>query len=161
MMMASAVVWKAVAKTTCTAVLDKADCPPGSKREFDPIYDFHLGIVTSSIGGHGSDSCEGDLDASENDHGWLIDRQVGGGSVPTWEGKKFLVWDPQQTTHTPPGEGNVVSGHQGDAVHVSAGSDGSLFQGNRIGTDPSRPAEQRAGRARPPAPVHSRTLGVR
>jgi hypothetical protein len=35
------------------------------------------------------------------------------------------------------GEGNVVSGHQGDAIHVSAGSDGSVLQGNRIGTDAS------------------------
>ena len=34
-----------------------------------------------------------------------------------------------------PGEGNVVSGHQGDAIHISAGSDGSALQGNRIGTD--------------------------
>ena len=36
-----------------------------------------------------------------------------------------------------PGEGNVVSGHQGDAIHVSAGGVGSVFQGNRIGTDPA------------------------
>ncbi len=34
-----------------------------------------------------------------------------------------------------PGEGNVVSGHQGDAIHMSAGSDGSVLQGNRIGTN--------------------------
>ncbi len=34
-----------------------------------------------------------------------------------------------------PGSGNVISGHQGDAVHIDVGADGTLLQGNRIGTD--------------------------
>lgn len=28
-------------------------CPEGSKREFDPIENIHIGVVTSSLGGHG------------------------------------------------------------------------------------------------------------
>jgi len=35
------------------------------------------------------------------------------------------------------GSGNVVSGHFGDAINLSAGADGTILQGNRIGTDPS------------------------
>src|SRR5690606_10083453 len=36
------------------------DCPdPASVREFDPIFDIHIGVITSSLGGHGADSCLG------------------------------------------------------------------------------------------------------
>ncbi len=34
-----------------------------------------------------------------------------------------------------PGAGNVVSGHQGDGINLSAEASGSVIQGNRIGTD--------------------------
>src|SRR4051812_32456667 len=32
-------------------------CPPGTKREFPPVANIHIAIVSSSLGGHGSDSC--------------------------------------------------------------------------------------------------------
>jgi hypothetical protein len=83
-----------------------SECPPGSRREFDPILDIHVGVITTSLGGHGSDSCEGAFDASENDHGYLIDRDAIGpasGIVPTWQSKKFLAWDPRGDSHSPPG----------------------------------------------------------
>lgn len=32
-------------------------CPAGAKREFNPVFDIHVGVITSSIGGHGADSC--------------------------------------------------------------------------------------------------------
>ncbi len=32
-------------------------CPAGFQREFKPIKDIHIGIVTSSLGGHGSAIC--------------------------------------------------------------------------------------------------------
>ena len=38
---------------------------------------------------------------------------------------------------TAAGSGNVVSGHFGDAINLSGGADGTILQGNRIGTDPS------------------------
>jgi hypothetical protein len=64
------------------------ECPPGSQRELNPIFDIHLAVVTSSLGGHGSDACEGDFDPSENDHGWLVDRDDDGGTVPTVSGRR-------------------------------------------------------------------------
>ncbi len=36
-----------------------AACPTaGTKREFAPILDIHIGVITSSIGGHGADACD-------------------------------------------------------------------------------------------------------
>ena len=32
-------------------------CPNGYQRMFEPVTDMHLGIITSSIGGHGADTC--------------------------------------------------------------------------------------------------------
>src|SRR5690348_5617261 len=59
------------------ATSPEADCPAQLLREFVPIRDIHVGIVTSSLGDHGDGSeCKGDdgnLVAQQmNDHGWLI-----------------------------------------------------------------------------------------
>ncbi len=35
--------------------LDSA--PSGLEREFEPVLDIHIGIISSSLGGHGSDAC--------------------------------------------------------------------------------------------------------
>ena len=32
-------------------------CPEGSERPFARLRDVHLGVITSSLGGHGSDAC--------------------------------------------------------------------------------------------------------
>ncbi|NUQ73539.1 MAG: hypothetical protein HUU21_08290 [Polyangiaceae bacterium] len=92
-------------------------CPiAGTKREFEPVVDIHIGIISSSIGGHGADSCpdqENNTCApnpnfTNNDKGHLVARsdECGGGDVPTYENKSFLAWDPKQKL-TPPGEGNL------------------------------------------------------
>jgi hypothetical protein len=80
----------------------EADCPAPLLREFTPIRDIHVGIVTSSLGNHGDDSqCKGnDADpvAQEmNDHGWLIGSRSRfsvppGGQAPDMAG--FLDWNP-------------------------------------------------------------------
>jgi hypothetical protein len=82
-------------------------CPPGSERAFTPINDIHIGIVTSSIGGHGSDACPnseknvtacpgGETNLTNNDMGHLIARAnaCAGGVVPTFNDLGFLAWDP-------------------------------------------------------------------
>jgi hypothetical protein len=91
-----------------------AECPvPGTKREFDPILNIHVGIVSSSLGGHGADACSATMSPSENDKGELISRSGTGPMdppVPTWNDAGFLVWDPCgatssgcDATHEPPG----------------------------------------------------------
>ena len=80
-------------------------CPdPATTRRSNPILDIHIGIVTSSLGSHGADSCPdvdhvscaGGINTTNNDHGHLVSRldACGGGTAPTYLGKGFLAWDP-------------------------------------------------------------------
>lgn len=102
-------------------------CPQGSEREFDPIIDVHIGVISSSIGGHGADSCP-DVDSmakecasgvntTNNDHGHLLARteQCGTTQAPTYQGKKFLAWDPLQRKN-PPGESKFDDGMGGGII---------------------------------------------
>ncbi|APR88016.1 Hypothetical protein A7982_13365 [Minicystis rosea] len=92
-------------------------CQAGAHRIFPPFNDIHIGVVTSSIGGHGSDNCGGAetfscpggvTNTSNDDHGHLITRldPCAGGSVPSYQGKGFLAWDPLGKA-TPPGESSI------------------------------------------------------
>lgn len=84
-------------------------CPEGTTRELNRVIDMHIGVITSSLGGHGADSCP-DIDlalkeclpapnTTNNDRGHLIDRadQCGQATVPTFMNKHFLAWDPINT----------------------------------------------------------------
>jgi len=72
-------------------------CPVGSKPEFAPVHDLHIGIVTSSLGGRGGDQCPDDamnpafpnLSAHTNDKGELINR----GGDPADAGVEVPVTD--------------------------------------------------------------------
>ena len=86
-----------------------AECPEGSSRLFQPVADIHIGIVSSSLGGHGSDACspDGAGKASNNDRGRLISRSdpTTNAQVPTYQDMGFLAWDPAQSL-VPAGEGD-------------------------------------------------------
>ncbi|MFT3773730.1 MAG: hypothetical protein QM820_50805 [Minicystis sp.] len=95
-------------------------CPTGLKRDFNPIVDIHIGIVSSSIGGHGSDACPNTetfscagaaTNTTNNDMGHLITRldPCTGGNVGDYQGKGFLAWDPTGKKNDPPGEANIGS----------------------------------------------------
>ncbi|MFT3775832.1 MAG: hypothetical protein QM820_61595 [Minicystis sp.] len=85
-------------------------CPVGSAREFEPIYDVHIGILSSSLGGHGSSSCDPSGGASNDDKGHLLSRidaaNPDAGNVDTYNGKGFLAWDPKQVLD-PKGEATL------------------------------------------------------
>jgi hypothetical protein len=42
---------------------------PGYVREFSPVNDIHIGVITSSLGDAGGDRCDTEI---EDDHGWLL-----------------------------------------------------------------------------------------
>ena len=88
---------------------ESGKCPVGSKREFDPVNDIHIGVLSSSIGGHGADSCANVPTSAYTtrmeDMSHLITRDLQGGTVETYEGKGFLFWDPK-AKGTPPGDAN-------------------------------------------------------
>lgn len=102
-------------------------CPAGTKRAFAPQTDIHIGVITSSIGGHGADSCPvSDPNSAQcspapnttnDDHGRLIAREdpctLAG--VPTYASKGFLAWDPKQVL-SPPGEDALDDGMGGGLV---------------------------------------------
>ncbi len=83
-----------------------AVCDAGAP-EFTAIQDIHIGVISSSLGGHGADSCSKaqvqSYDPSMEDMSHLLAR---GTSVSTYEGKGFLAWDPSAKA-SPPGEANV------------------------------------------------------
>lgn len=92
-------------------------CPVGSRREFPPVLDIHIGIISSSLGAHGGTGCPDTMvdqtygTYSLNDHGRLVAREdaySGQNSLSTYEGKGFLAWDPQQVLD-PPGEKELGS----------------------------------------------------
>ncbi len=65
-------------------------CPGDSRREFPPIVDIHVGIISSSLGAFGGFGCD---TATTNDAGHLLSR-VSSGSAQTYQGMGFLAWDP-------------------------------------------------------------------
>jgi hypothetical protein len=86
-------------------------CPVGSKAEFPPVHDIHIGIVTSSLGGRGGDICQPttmnpantSLNAHQDDRGELINR--GGANetiMPDAEPSHFLSWFPAVPQNAPP-----------------------------------------------------------
>jgi len=115
-------------------------CAQGFKREFNAVFDVHIGIVTSSLGGHGSDAC-GDGQAgfpNNNDKGHLISRGLATG---TYQNEGFLQWDPKQKL-SPPGIGdlNTLATSLGDMVtgtnQVGCGFEASLEAWYRFLVDP-------------------------
>jgi len=85
-------------------------CAAGYQRRFAPVTDMHVGVISTSLGGHGADACDALAIPSENDDAHLIDRldPMGSGTVPTYQGLHFLAWDPAQQL-SPPGEASAAN----------------------------------------------------
>ena len=127
------------------------DSYPGSEREFDPIHDIHIGVITSSLGGHGADSCSQVptqyWNATMEDMARLITRgkDDSGASitVDTYQGKGFLNWDPTGQASDPPGENDVARLKQNftymirGADQVGCGFEASLESWRRFLVDPT------------------------
>jgi hypothetical protein len=113
-----------------------ADCPPGSTRQFRPVTDLHVGVVTSSLGSHGSVQC---TDASKNDFAELLGARRSG--LASWADHGFLAWDPG-AGHTPPGEANAgvfvdaLRQHVNNAGETGCGYESSLEAWYRFLVDP-------------------------
>ena len=80
-----------------------------------PVRDMHIGVISSSLGGHGADACTAVNAASENDFGHLLNRKNTWGNlgpVPTYSDgvtdQRFLAWDPHGT-HAPAGESDLTA----------------------------------------------------
>jgi hypothetical protein len=60
-----------------------APCPNGFVREFEPVQDLHIGVITSSIGTAGGLACTNG--ESQNDLGRLLGSRPRASSVPTYQ----------------------------------------------------------------------------
>ncbi len=81
------------------------DCPEGSHREFDPVSDIHVGVITSSLGGYGSggDCVASDLPHSEEgvDMAHLLGSLPRGAEVaPSAAQTGFLTWNENTDART-------------------------------------------------------------
>jgi hypothetical protein len=80
-------------------------CPAGSVREFEPLRDLHVGVITSSLGSHGAtgakDVC---VSPEHNDYAHLLGTVRPG--ITSYQGQGYLKWDPDSTS-SPPGENDV------------------------------------------------------
>jgi hypothetical protein len=89
-------------------------CPDSHpQREFEPVNDIHIGVISSSIGGHGADSCSNTntqmWNPRQEDMSHLIDRADPTDPTKkeaTWAGKGFLSWD-ANSKYNPPGDKDV------------------------------------------------------
>ncbi|MFO0658431.1 MAG: hypothetical protein U0165_01160 [Polyangiaceae bacterium] len=126
-------------------------CPAGSAPEFDPILDIHIGVVTSSLGGHGADICTED---AKNDKGEMITRgkdlETGSAVTPTgfYKNSGFFAWDASQPPRYP-GESTFSDATQlatqfkyvvGGAGESGCGYEASLEAWYRFLVDPVPPA---------------------
>ena len=68
-----------------------APCPSGSEPELKAVEDMHIGVVTSSLGGHGGDVCASGAQG-QDDHGRLLPSVRSG--LPSFKDLGFLSWDP-------------------------------------------------------------------
>ena len=105
--------------------LGLGDCPTGQGREFTPINDIHIGVVSSSLGDHGADQCFISMKAPSlsnnptfNDQAHLLKRTPRTSptdysftqpNVPTYGDEGFLAWDPTGMKNSPPGESDKVA----------------------------------------------------
>jgi hypothetical protein len=93
-------------------------CAPGTKRQFRPVDDIHVGVITSSLGGLAGVTkpaaiCAGDELEPTNDGAHLVpslpratEGSDAGPAIPSYDGLGFFDWDPSQKS-APPGDANL------------------------------------------------------
>ncbi|WP_437618456.1 hypothetical protein [Sorangium sp. So ce1151] len=86
-------------------------CPEGALRVRTPVNDMHIGVISSSLGGHGSGACSPTTSPSNDDKAHLLARSNPNGGendLPTYQDRGFLVWD-ATGSHDPAGDSNPVA----------------------------------------------------
>lgn len=88
-------------------------CPVPYRRDFEPVRDIHVGVISSSLGGHGTphvcdDAIDMRIDHHDNDASHLLTR---GATVAgdTLQSKGFLSWNPSASGSPSNADGLVDS----------------------------------------------------
>jgi len=96
-------------------------CPNNMEREFKPIDDLHVGMITSSLGGFegGSSQCGVPIGEPGNDGAHLFPSLPRGNVAGTYSGSGFFKWDRAQVS-SPPGESDLNRLFQSFSAAVEA-----------------------------------------
>ena len=81
-----------------TAAPNGSACPAGFEREYQPVDDIHIGVISSSSGAPGTTACASSGVLHGNDAGHLVGRtrtRADGTPLDTYQGLGFLAWDPK------------------------------------------------------------------
>ncbi len=81
-------------------------CPVGFGRQFKPVKDIHVGIITSSLGSHGADNPLSGCGEDNSDRAYMMGSLARGQVIPSYRDLGFLAWDPEQRVQ-PPGSTNL------------------------------------------------------
>lgn len=118
-------------------------CPEGQQREFAPVADMHIGVISSSLGGHGGDLCSPQSPAqwnpTQNDGGKLMpsvrDR------ITSYRDQGFLAWGQPDTEYDLESLRAGVVQHIRSAGETGCGYEAPLEAMYRFLIDPSPPQE--------------------
>ncbi|HOU92170.1 MAG TPA: hypothetical protein PLU22_14055 [Polyangiaceae bacterium] len=106
-------------------------CPAGTEEEMSPVRDMHIGVISSSLGGHGGIACtpaEGTTYVPEkDDRGELIAPLRG---ATSFEDRGFLAWDTRSENHRVPGTTNNLPTLVADleALVAATGETGCAYE---------------------------------
>jgi hypothetical protein len=126
-------------------------CSGDLKPEFKPVVDIHIGVISSSIGGHGGDQCSessSTFNQTQVDNGHLIPSVRSNLNLPSYQNLGFLWWDAGTPPKgNPPGETNPANlksqfqQHVVAAGEIGCGYEASLEAWYRFLVDPHPPAK--------------------
>ncbi len=94
-------------------------CPVNTAPEYPSVRDLHVGVITSSLGGHGGQVCSSVTEGLD-DKGHLVASVRTG--LTTWNDSGFLKWDPDGMA-IPPGESDSALLADDMAAMVVAAAD--------------------------------------
>lgn len=124
-----------------------SDCPEGYSQEFDPINNIHIGVVTSSLGGHGGGYCSGGGDA--NDRAELLVHVRPG--LPVHDPAGFLQWRGSEGTQSKDDFIQDFTAHVMGAGETGCGFEATLEAWYRFLIDPEPPVDMAVDSAEEPA----------
>ncbi len=118
------------------------NCSQGAPK-FVPVRDLHVGIITSSLGDHGSnDVCSdaqnsaniaANLPASNyNDLAQLLPSVRPGANLPNWNNSSFLVWDPRDQSAVSDPHPNLGP-NETDSAHFIAAFSTEVLGAGQLG----------------------------
>ena len=120
------------------------ECPDDWVIEFNPVENIHIGVVTSSLGGHGGDICHPDgpqeWNETKNDKGHLLPTVRPAEMLPSSDPAGFLAWNGGDAGAREQLKQQFTA-HVEGAGEVGCGYEATLEAWYRFLIDPTPPAE--------------------